>query len=397
MSSASPFPDLTYNRTWYDIHLLRDKDGASEPISYDTYKNPVTKAFKALGLTGCKKVTHAARGLGAREAELLEVSSAEIERLGGWKASDAMTQYYLTHLPIRAPRAMSGFNPNGGTYFLARDTLEPPLALQKQIFSQIEHWQARVDNKKISTSGGAEKFLSILCLLRRVILQDAPGLHAINRAHPVLQDPFFRSTSFAACAKQQKVYLDQHQQPAELSLQQVVPTISDKLKKIAQQQSVIQQQLSSIQEEKSATEESSRRRDEAIMFEVQRHNATILKLQAAPASAFMSSSTPNTTSDIQAPNSSLAVVPSHLLPSSHSALLPPPPFTSTSNPFRSAAAAAMEYDAAAVNLAESTTYELGTPVNTVRLSPELTRSWGFADSVLLRRRAPPEAERGAHF
>ncbi|CAD6947491.1 unnamed protein product [Tilletia caries] len=306
MSSASPFPDLTYNRTWYDIHLLRDKDGASEPISYDTYKNPVTKAFKALGLTGCKKVTHAARGLGAREAELLEVSSAEIERLGGWKASDAMTQYYLTHLPIRAPRAMSGFNPNGGTYFLARDTLEPPLALQKQIFSQIEHWQARVDNKKISTSGGAEKFLSILCLLRRVILQDAPGLHAINRAHPVLQDPFFRSTSFAACAKQQKVYLDQHQQPAELSLQQVVPTISDKLKKIAQQQSVIQQQLSSIQEEKSATEESSRRRDEAIMFEVQRHNATILKLQAAPASAFMSSSTPNTTSDIQAPNSSLA-------------------------------------------------------------------------------------------
>ncbi|KAE8239851.1 hypothetical protein A4X06_0g8008 [Tilletia controversa] len=33
----------------------------------------------------------------------------------------------------------------------------------------------------------------------------------------------------------------------------------------------------------------------------------------------------------------------------------------------------------------------------VRLSPELTRSWGFADSVLLRRKAPPEAERGAHF
>ncbi|KAE8239233.1 hypothetical protein A4X06_0g8435 [Tilletia controversa] len=33
----------------------------------------------------------------------------------------------------------------------------------------------------------------------------------------------------------------------------------------------------------------------------------------------------------------------------------------------------------------------------LRLSPELTRSWGFADSVLLRRRAPPEAERGAHF
>ncbi|KAE8242761.1 hypothetical protein A4X03_0g7975, partial [Tilletia caries] len=33
----------------------------------------------------------------------------------------------------------------------------------------------------------------------------------------------------------------------------------------------------------------------------------------------------------------------------------------------------------------------------VRLSPELTRSWGFADSALLRRRAPPEAERGAHF
>ncbi|KAE8239318.1 hypothetical protein A4X06_0g8349 [Tilletia controversa] len=33
----------------------------------------------------------------------------------------------------------------------------------------------------------------------------------------------------------------------------------------------------------------------------------------------------------------------------------------------------------------------------LRLSPELTRSWGFADSALLRRRAPPEAERGAHF
>ncbi|KAE8180783.1 hypothetical protein CF335_g9141 [Tilletia laevis] len=33
----------------------------------------------------------------------------------------------------------------------------------------------------------------------------------------------------------------------------------------------------------------------------------------------------------------------------------------------------------------------------LRLSPELTRSWGFADSALLRRRAPPEADRGTHF
>ncbi|KAE8211665.1 hypothetical protein CF327_g4612, partial [Tilletia walkeri] len=33
----------------------------------------------------------------------------------------------------------------------------------------------------------------------------------------------------------------------------------------------------------------------------------------------------------------------------------------------------------------------------VRLSTELARSSGFADSALLRRSAPPEAERGAHF
>ncbi|KAE8183867.1 hypothetical protein CF335_g8195 [Tilletia laevis] len=399
---SEPFPDLSSNSAWYSVRLLRGQDDVVTPISYDTHKNPITKAFKALGLTGCKKVTHAARGSGAREAELLEVSSTDISRLGSWKASkDAMEQSYLTHLPVRALRAMGGFHPNGGTYYLPRDTLEPTKELQNQIFPQVEQWQLRIDEGKVSTSGGVDKFLALLHHLRRVLLQDAPNLVKINPAHPVLQSPIFRSAGFQAWSKQQSDYLNQHIPALELSLRTVVPTITDKLERLSQQQVVIQQQLTRMQESKEGSEELSRRRDEAIMYEIQRHSETMRRLQTAPTTAFSSSSGQSSSS--QQHSDATQQLSSGISSSSPSTLqrelelpglglppLPPPAIgtlfsssTSTSLITSASAAAAVERVSGAQSAEEAAQYQLSGAVKTVA---QAWQEWnvGFAGGPSLR-------------
>ncbi|KAL9935336.1 hypothetical protein V8E36_005684 [Tilletia maclaganii] len=182
---------------------------------------------------------------------------------------------------------MAGFHPDGGTYYLPRDTLEPPKDLQLQIFPQIEQWQARIDKGEISTTGGADKFLRLLVHLRRVLLQDLPSLAEVNPAHPVLQSAMFRGTAYQHWEQQQADYLAKHTSPLELSLRLVVPTISEQLNNIAQQQTLIQQQLTRDEERRQASEDLHRRRDEAIMYEIQRHNRAIAAIQSAPASSFV--------------------------------------------------------------------------------------------------------------
>ena len=78
---------------------------------------------------------HAARGSGARMAELAGASEDQIRRLGRWN-NQSMENCYLTNLPNEVIRA--GFAPAQETYFLQRAAINPALALKQMIFPQIE-------------------------------------------------------------------------------------------------------------------------------------------------------------------------------------------------------------------------------------------------------------------
>ena len=52
---------------------------------------------------------------------------ALIQRAGRWDDS-TMTSAYLSRLPIKFLRRMAGFFANGGSYFVARSSCEPPLS-----------------------------------------------------------------------------------------------------------------------------------------------------------------------------------------------------------------------------------------------------------------------------
>jgi len=121
-----PVLNFTNNEAWYDVKLLRGNGEVTEAISYETHKRYISEAFTNLGLLNCRKVTHAARGSGAREAEMAGVPSDSIKRLGGWKQTlGAMEESYLANLPYDAMRAMAGFAINGNMYTVQRDAVVP--------------------------------------------------------------------------------------------------------------------------------------------------------------------------------------------------------------------------------------------------------------------------------
>ncbi|KAL9931737.1 hypothetical protein V8E36_009305 [Tilletia maclaganii] len=276
---GEPFPDLSSNKSWYNIRLLRGKDDFTTPISYEAHKEPILRCFKTLDLTGCKKVTHAARGSGAREAELAGVATSDIERLGGWKQGQgAIEQSYLTHLPVRALRALAGFSPEGGTYFLRRDGPEPPEELLKTIFPAVETWQQQLKDGKISATGGADKFLDMLRHLRRVLLQDLLLLESIHATHPVLQH--IKSEAFGKWATVQRQHLSQVTHPMELTLKAVMLKVSEQLTALADQQASVLNLVHFMQQEARTAAELQRRRDQAMYAELQRHTQATLRIQA---------------------------------------------------------------------------------------------------------------------
>ncbi|KAE8260021.1 hypothetical protein A4X13_0g591 [Tilletia indica] len=314
---GEPFPDLTDNKSWYMIRLLRSMDDPSTLLTYDAHREPILNAFKALGLRGCKKVTHAARGSGAREAELAGVATTDIERLGGWKqAQGAMEQSYLTHLPVRALRALAGFSPDGGTYFLRRDGPDPSPELLKMIFPQVEQWQAELDADRISATGGADKFLELVRFLRRVLLQDIFTLQDIQPAHPVLQHSLFKSQQFATWTQQQKSHIEQVNHPMELALKQVMPQIHEQLQSLGEQQKSALSFIHDMQRASTTAAELQRRRDEAMMHELQRHTNAVMRIKFANISSQSDALDDSTTSSSNTTTSSaLFLTPSSSLSS----------------------------------------------------------------------------------
>jgi hypothetical protein len=103
------FPDFTSQRHWYDIYLLKEKDGHHK-IAYDTQLDWVKRAFTSAGVA-ITKITHASRGQRAREAETRDITKFNIRRAERWN-SDIILNVYLSSFPRAAIKALAGFDVN---------------------------------------------------------------------------------------------------------------------------------------------------------------------------------------------------------------------------------------------------------------------------------------------
>ena len=85
-----------------------------------------------------------------------------------------MVSCYLVCLPVKAVKALAGFSAEReGDYFLSRASVNPPDALKKKVFLQIDEWKKRFDDKTdiADEDLAARNFLELLEHLRVVFLQ----------------------------------------------------------------------------------------------------------------------------------------------------------------------------------------------------------------------------------
>ncbi len=91
-----------------------------------------------------------------------------------------MTGCYLTTLPREFMRGIVDFEPDyPGAYFLPRETVIPPVALQRRVWPALDGWlAAHLDRpeatEKVDLNRAAGAFLELLEKLRVVFLQARP-------------------------------------------------------------------------------------------------------------------------------------------------------------------------------------------------------------------------------
>ncbi|KAK9235755.1 hypothetical protein V1525DRAFT_421062 [Lipomyces kononenkoae] len=123
------------------------RQGTDRTASVD-YKNTQMKwtnrMFREANILSTKK-THAGRKAGAQMAEVRGVGEEQIRRAGRWNR-DELTSYYLTSLPFKCIKAMSGLSPKGD-FYIARAEIVPPVELQKKISPTVDYWLARYNGQ----------------------------------------------------------------------------------------------------------------------------------------------------------------------------------------------------------------------------------------------------------
>ncbi|ETI30367.1 hypothetical protein F443_22506 [Phytophthora nicotianae P1569] len=113
-------PDFLMPEKWYDVKVLKSAKDAATAMTYRAHYDATVKAFTALGMHS-KAKTHAARGSGARMAELAGATESQIRRLGRWNTS-----------------AME----DRRTFVLERAVHVPPDHLQHEVFPFVENYMA---------------------------------------------------------------------------------------------------------------------------------------------------------------------------------------------------------------------------------------------------------------
>jgi hypothetical protein len=83
-----------------------------------------------------KAKTQLGRGFGCRTASIHGAQDSDIRRHGRWN-NQALENCYLTSLPRGSIRALAGFPPEKGYFFLPRASIAIPVELQNMVFPQL--------------------------------------------------------------------------------------------------------------------------------------------------------------------------------------------------------------------------------------------------------------------
>jgi hypothetical protein len=155
-------------------------------------------------------------------AELNGLDEDQIRRLGHWEAG-AMEKHYLSALPRKGMRVMSGFSPREGSYYLKRDCLEPPEILLQQVFPQLDNILLRRQQGQVDQSLSCIGFLQLLKRLRKVVLQDSVFLQDHYPDLFIWKFPLFRSTEYMNFRSELLNAVNVVEDPTETRMEDVMP------------------------------------------------------------------------------------------------------------------------------------------------------------------------------
>ena len=224
---GEPWPCFDKSQDWFNIKFLKSGKDPTKALDYRTHKSSIDCAFKEIGILS-KAKTHAARGSGARMAELGGASEDHIRRLGRWN-NNSMDNCYLTNLPREAMRALAGFSPERGCFFLDRAALEPSLALKRLLFPELERTLQKIVSGQCQDTIAARGFLELLDRMRTVVLQDSVLMISEHPQHPIWKHEIFSSDLYRIFAQNLKQSFQTSSDPAETVLQKAMPALSEKL------------------------------------------------------------------------------------------------------------------------------------------------------------------------
>ena len=123
---------------WHNWKVLRGRAGPEKSLSGVSQWKTAKKALASEDIH-TTRVTHGGRHAGSMEAEGLGIPFDLIKRGGGWKDRlGRLETHYLGKLPSPFARGMAGFWEK--PFSLARNSVSPPIDLQKKIFSWIESY-----------------------------------------------------------------------------------------------------------------------------------------------------------------------------------------------------------------------------------------------------------------
>ena len=244
-----PPPQFQRRQQWYDIHLIKGYTPTTG-VSYGVQLEWTNRMFKAARIGSLKK-THAGRSRSAQYAELAGVSEAQIRRAGRWN-NDALTNCYLSHIPLEFVRSMAGFPPTqAGNYYLPRAKVHPPESLLQAVWPWVDQWQTWFRTKhgklterpltsydQIFIEPGAEEhpedlaaqgFLRLLAELRIIFLQDSVFFKREFPDHPLWHHSLFVRSDYQEFAQEVLQSINEVEEPASIRLRTVVPDIATQL------------------------------------------------------------------------------------------------------------------------------------------------------------------------
>lgn len=221
------FPDISTPANWYRIKVLKSGGELDKEMDYKTHLAACEKAFQACGYV-FKAKTHAMRGSATRMADIGGAGEASIKRMGRWN-QDACDVAYLTSMPKEAMRALAGFSPQGGDFWLPRATVDPPAALKSLVFPELDEYLQQMRTRAISDIA-AKGFLKTLEELRTVALQDSVVLRQKLPDHFLWDHSIFQSSLYREFEARVVGGQSTLQDPIEMKLQSAMPVLIDQQK-----------------------------------------------------------------------------------------------------------------------------------------------------------------------